>query len=83
MGRRSRTDGASKRPRPRRSKLDLPPTWRCRSTATNDHRLGICIWEGESVDAVREVVERAVGPWADNEYYEMHVDGLVPQLASS
>ena len=27
--------------------------------ATNDHTLGICIWEGESVDAVREVVEGA------------------------
>ena len=48
--------------------------------ATNDHGLGICIWEGESVDAVREVVEGAVGPWANNEYYEMHVDGLTPQL---
>ena len=47
---------------------------------TNDHGLGICIWEGESVDAVREVVEGAVGPWANNEYYEMHVDGLTPQL---
>ena len=49
--------------------------------ATNDHGLGICIWEGESVDAVRDVVEGAVGPWAKNEYYEMHVDGLAPQLA--
>jgi hypothetical protein len=49
--------------------------------ATEDHSLGICIWEGESVDAVREVVEGAVGPWANNEYYEMHVDGLTPQLA--
>ncbi len=49
--------------------------------ATNDHGLGICIWEGESVDAVREVVEGAVGPWAKNEYYEMQVDGLTPQLA--
>ena len=48
--------------------------------ATNDHTLGICIWEGESVEAVREVVEGAVGPWANNEYYEMHVDGLTPQL---
>ena len=48
--------------------------------ATNDHGLGICIWEGESVDAVREVVEGAVGR-ANNEYYEMHVDGLTPQLA--
>ncbi len=48
--------------------------------ATTDHTLGICIWEGESVDAVREVVEGAVGAWSDNEYFEMHVDGLTPQL---
>jgi hypothetical protein len=48
--------------------------------ATLDHQLGICIWEGASVDAVREVVEGAVGPWADNEYYEMEVDGLTAQL---
>jgi len=48
--------------------------------AIPSHGLGVCIWEGESVDAVREVVEGAVGPWAQNEYYEMQVDGLVPQL---
>ena len=48
--------------------------------ATRDHRLGICIWEGESVEAVREVVEGAVGPWAENEYFEMEVDGLTAQL---
>lgn len=48
--------------------------------ATRDHRLGICVWEGASVTAVREVVESSVGPFADNEYYEMEVDGLVPQL---
>jgi hypothetical protein len=48
--------------------------------ATPDHRLGICIWEGESVAAVREVVEGAVGPYAANEYSEMHVDGLAAQL---
>src|SRR6187397_2832363 len=48
--------------------------------ATQDHSLGLCIWEGESVGAVREVVEGAVGPWAQNEYYEMRVDGLNPQL---
>jgi len=50
--------------------------------ATNDHTLGICIWEGESVEAVREVVEAAVGAWSTNEYHEMHVDGLTPTLAS-
>jgi hypothetical protein len=48
--------------------------------ATKDHALGICIWEGESVDAVRELVESVVGPYANNEYNEMQVDGLSPQL---
>jgi hypothetical protein len=48
--------------------------------ASRDHRLGICVWEGKSVAAVRDVVEGAVGPFADNEYYEMEVDGLEPQL---
>jgi hypothetical protein len=47
-----------------------------------DHRLGICIWEGESVAAVREVVEAVVGPYAENEYSEMEVDGLTAQLQS-
>lgn len=50
--------------------------------ATHDHTLGVCIWEGESVDAVREVVEGAVGAWSENEYFEVHVDGLTPQFAS-
>jgi hypothetical protein len=50
--------------------------------ATNDHELGVCIWEGASVEAAREVVEGAVGPWANNEYFEMHVDGLTPQLGN-
>jgi hypothetical protein len=47
-----------------------------------DHTFGVCIWEGESVEGVREVVEGAVGPYANNEYIEMHVDGLNPQLAN-
>lgn len=50
--------------------------------ATRDHRLGICIWEGESVAAVREVVEGVVGLFSDNEYSQMEVDGLTPQLAN-
>lgn len=49
--------------------------------ATPDHRVGICIWEGDSVEAVREVVESVVGPFSENEYAEMEVDGLIPQLA--
>jgi hypothetical protein len=60
--------------RPRRSKLDFLHMWRC--------TFGICIWEGESVESVRDVVEGAVGPWANNEYIEMRVDGLDPQLSN-
>lgn len=48
--------------------------------ATPDHRTGVCIWEGESVDAVRELVESVVGPFSSNEYFEMNVDGLAPAL---
>ena len=48
--------------------------------ATPDHGFGVCVWEGESVEAVRALVESVVGPFSDNEYYEMQVDGLTPQL---
>ena len=48
--------------------------------ATPDRRLGICIWEGESVEAVREIVESVVGPFSENEYAQMDVDGLTSQL---
>ena len=48
--------------------------------ATEDHRLGVCIWEGASLSAVREIVESVVGSYSKNEYFEMHVDGLTPQL---
>ena len=48
--------------------------------ATIDHTFGVCVWEGESVESVRDVVEGAVGAWARNEYFEMNVDGLVPSL---
>jgi hypothetical protein len=44
--------------------------------ATRDHGVGVCIWEGPSVDSVRDVVEGVVGPYSENEYFEMSVDGL-------
>jgi hypothetical protein len=47
--------------------------------ATPDHRTGICIWEGASVEAVRELVESVVGPFSDNQYLQLDVEGL--QLA--
>jgi hypothetical protein len=50
--------------------------------STPDHRFGVCIWEGESVAAVREVVEAVVGPYSENEYAEMDVDGLTAESRS-
>ena len=44
--------------------------------ATPDHTTGICVWQGESVEAVKELVESVVGPYSDNEYFEVEVDGL-------
>lgn len=40
-----------------------------------DHRLRISVCEGASVTAVRDVVEAAMGRFADSEYYEMCVVG--------
>ena len=42
--------------------------------ATPDHTTAICIWQGPSVDAVRDLVESVVGQYSENEYYEMELD---------
>ena len=44
--------------------------------ATNDHSLGICIWEGPSVEEVQKLVDSVVAPYSKNEYFEMTVHGL-------
>jgi hypothetical protein len=44
--------------------------------ATHDHGVGVCIWEGSSLESVRDLVESVVGPYSENEYFEMSVDGL-------
>jgi hypothetical protein len=42
--------------------------------ATRDHTTAICVWQGPSVDAVRDLVESVVGPYSENEYYEMELE---------
>ena len=42
--------------------------------ATRDHATGICIWQGPTVDAVRDLVESVVGQYSANEYFEMELD---------
>jgi len=43
--------------------------------ATPDHSTAICIWEGPSVDTVRDLVESVVGQYSETEYYEMELQG--------
>ncbi len=42
--------------------------------ATPDHSTAICIWEGPSLDAVRDLVESTVGEYSENEYYEVELE---------
>jgi hypothetical protein len=41
---------------------------------TRDHTTAICIWQGPSVDAVRDLVESVVGQYSENEYHEVELD---------
>jgi len=43
--------------------------------ATPDHSTAICIWEGPSVEGVRDLVESTVGEYSQNEYYEVELEG--------
>jgi hypothetical protein len=43
--------------------------------ATPDHSTGICVWEGPSVAAVRDLVESVVGDYSENEYFEVELEG--------
>lgn len=38
---------------------------------TADGREAMCVWEGNSVDAVRSFVEEGVGDYSNNEYWEV------------
>ncbi len=42
--------------------------------ATPEHTTGLCIWEGPSVEAVRDLVESVVGRYSDNEYFEVELE---------
>ena len=42
---------------------------------TPDHTTAMCIWDGPSVEAVRDFVESVVGEYSQNEYYEVELEG--------
>ena len=39
--------------------------------ATNNHELGICIWEGESVEKIRTFLEGHMSSFSNNDYFEV------------
>jgi len=39
-----------------------------------DGRRSTCLWEADTVDTVRDVVEPAVGEFSNNEYFEVDAD---------
>jgi hypothetical protein len=41
---------------------------------TPDHTTAMCVWDGPSVDAVRDLVESVVGEYSHNEYFEVELE---------
>jgi hypothetical protein len=41
---------------------------------TPDRTTALCIWDGPSVDAVRDLVESVVGEYSQNEYFEVELE---------
>ncbi len=40
-----------------------------------DHTTALCVWDGPSVEAVRDLVESVVGEYSQNEYFEVELEG--------
>ena len=41
---------------------------------TPDHTTALCIWDGPSVEAVRDLVESVVGEYSQNEYFQVDLE---------
>jgi hypothetical protein len=53
--------------------LDLPEGTTLPSVLPNgDGTRAVCVWESDSVDTVRNLVERAAGEISSNEYFEVN-----------
>ena len=65
---------------PRRSSKPSSRPWRpaCQkdSASRSTPQTVICIWEGPSVDEVRDLVESVVGPYSRNEYHEVELESF-------
>jgi hypothetical protein len=57
----------------------MPPTIKLHHTfPTPDGTRAICVWEGRTIDDVRDYIESAVGRFSRNEYFEVvNKEGVV------
>ena len=57
----------------------MPPTIKLHHTfPTPDGTRAICVWEGRTIDDVRDYIESAVGRFSKNEYFEVpNKEGVV------
>jgi hypothetical protein len=53
--------------------LDIPEGTSLQTVCPNpDGTKAICIWEADSVDAVRQLVDGAAGEFSNNEFFEVN-----------
>jgi hypothetical protein len=57
----------------------LPPTVKLHHTfPTPDGTRAICVWEGQTIEEIRELIESSVGRFSRNEYFEVaNKEGVV------
>lgn len=66
------TDPSTAWNRAQQSIQSLPPRLKLHhSMPTPDGTHAVCIWEAESIPALREYLDPALGPSAKNEYFEV------------
>ena len=64
--------------------MQLPQGTALHTVAPNgDGTRAVCVWEADSVDAVRDFVESAAGDISSNEYYEVNDQNAVGLPAGS
>lgn len=51
---------------------NMPPSLHLHSVfPSKDHKLGTCLWEADSVEAVQKHLDKNVGAYAQNNCYEL------------
>jgi hypothetical protein len=57
---------------------DMPQGMQVRTfLPSRDGSAAVCIWEADSVDSVRSLVDGTVGEYSDNEFFEANVEKAI------